>query len=201
MIDPALLDRLDKIAALAARGVGGEKENAERALYRLLRKHGLTMRDLENRGDAPRVWLRLRHRTAREKALAGQVLRAIVGDLADMEGRAPKVRPKWLEVLLPAPVAATVRVAYDVYRRAWIEAEEESFLAFLLRHRLYGPGVDGDDTDETELQVHGIDRERSRRIATMAAVMPDVQRHARITAGGGQWVTRRASSGPMRRGT
>jgi hypothetical protein len=42
-----LLDRLRKIQALARHGVGGEKENAERMLARLLDLHNLTIEDLD----------------------------------------------------------------------------------------------------------------------------------------------------------
>ena len=43
----SLKQKLRKIAALADRGVGGERKNAKSQLTKLLRKHGLTLADLE----------------------------------------------------------------------------------------------------------------------------------------------------------
>ena len=41
-----LIERLKKIAALAERGIGGEKENAKRILARMMEKYGITSEDL-----------------------------------------------------------------------------------------------------------------------------------------------------------
>lgn len=45
-MDAELLERLNKIKALADRGVGGEKENAEVLLSRLLKKYGITEEEI-----------------------------------------------------------------------------------------------------------------------------------------------------------
>lgn len=41
MIDPKILEKARKLKALADRGVGGEKENAQRMLEEYMKKHGL----------------------------------------------------------------------------------------------------------------------------------------------------------------
>lgn len=43
-----LLDKLEKVRALAERGVGGEKESAERTLAALMERYGITEEDLED---------------------------------------------------------------------------------------------------------------------------------------------------------
>ena len=51
--------RLLKVLRLAQGGVGGERENAEVLLGKLLRKHAMTMADLDGSLDQPRTlaWL------------------------------------------------------------------------------------------------------------------------------------------------
>ena len=41
-----IIERLKKIAALAERGIGGEKENAKRILARMMEKYEITLEDL-----------------------------------------------------------------------------------------------------------------------------------------------------------
>jgi hypothetical protein len=48
------IERAKKILALATRGVGGEKTNAEKLLTALLAKHGLTLEDLGQDTTKPR---------------------------------------------------------------------------------------------------------------------------------------------------
>ena len=43
-----LLQRLERVKALAERGVGGEKENAEALLNRLMAKYGISEEDIED---------------------------------------------------------------------------------------------------------------------------------------------------------
>lgn len=46
-----LLQRLERVKALAERGVGGEKENAEALLNRLMAKYGISEEDIEDTAE------------------------------------------------------------------------------------------------------------------------------------------------------
>lgn len=46
-----LLRRLERVKALAERGVGGEKENAEALLNRLMAKYGISEEDIEDTAE------------------------------------------------------------------------------------------------------------------------------------------------------
>ena len=48
-----LLRRLERVKALAERGVGGEKENAEALLNRLMAKYGISEEDIAAVRSAP----------------------------------------------------------------------------------------------------------------------------------------------------
>ena len=46
-----LLRRLERVKELAERGVGGEKENAEALLNRLMAKYGISEEDIEDTAE------------------------------------------------------------------------------------------------------------------------------------------------------
>lgn len=51
MNNDRIRERLQKILALARQGVGGEKENAQRMLEKLLAKHNMTIADLDDTAE------------------------------------------------------------------------------------------------------------------------------------------------------
>ncbi len=64
--------KLKKIAALAERGIGGEKENAKRLLETLLTKHGLTIDDIQPHVERQKKRCVFKYRTKQEKQLLFQ---------------------------------------------------------------------------------------------------------------------------------
>ncbi len=76
-INPKLERRLKKLLALAERGVGGEKENAQRMLDKLLELEGLTLDDIceDVKTD---VWFRYKP-GPHNKQLLIQTLRSVIG--------------------------------------------------------------------------------------------------------------------------
>lgn len=113
--DQQVIARLLKIQALAKRGVGGEKENAQRMLVKLLAKHGLTVDDLTNPDDQ-KVRTRLAYKTSTDKMLAMQLIAVLQKTL---EPEVYRVRGKRiLEVDLTAAQGAELQLQFDVHRRS-----------------------------------------------------------------------------------
>lgn len=156
--------RLLKVLRLAQGGVGGEKENAERLLAKLLRKHSMTLADLE--GDIEqhrtRVWLTAADREERT------VLSQLVIRLFGLD------RKLWHNTdafnlgvdASPAEHAAIV-IAWDVYRAAFAEARNALVMGFCFKHDLYA--AEGGTSDVSE---EG--RARAERALSMASVLPVV---------------------------
>lgn len=69
-------DKLRKILELVRQGEGGEKENAEKILDKLLKKHRLTRSDLD---DAVKQKYDFKYRTSMEKRLLLQIKLAVLG--------------------------------------------------------------------------------------------------------------------------
>lgn len=71
--------RLLKVLRLAQEGVGGERENAEVMLEKLLRKHSMTMADLEGAPDQPRECAWLPAADGEERAILSQLIVKLFG--------------------------------------------------------------------------------------------------------------------------
>ena len=71
-----LLKRLERVKALAERGVGGEKENAEALLKRLMEKYGISDEDIEE--TSTRTYF-IRYQTQCERKLLTRLHTCILG--------------------------------------------------------------------------------------------------------------------------
>lgn len=77
MINDKLKEKLQKLLALAERGVGGEKTNAQAMLDAMLEKHNLTMADLSSEKKTER---RFEYKNASEELLLAQIIRRVLND-------------------------------------------------------------------------------------------------------------------------
>lgn len=126
--------RLLKVLRLAQAGVGGERENAEVLLAKLLRRHSMTMADLEDASDRPRVRQWLPAGDLEERTVLSQLVIKLFG----ME-RATWGHPSAADLgvdLTPSEHAALV-IAWEVYRAAFADARQALVLGFCFRHGLY----------------------------------------------------------------
>lgn len=71
-IDNKLKDKLQKLLALADRGVGGEKTNAQTMLSALLDKHNLTLYDIGSEEKTERLF---RYENGAEQLIIAQIIR------------------------------------------------------------------------------------------------------------------------------
>lgn len=71
-----LLEKIKKIKALADRGVGGEKMNAQATLERLMQEHGITEADLELE-KVETEWFT--YHDELERRILGQVIYSVTG--------------------------------------------------------------------------------------------------------------------------
>jgi hypothetical protein len=131
-----LHERLLKVLRLAEEGVGGERENAQVQLDKLLRRHSLTMADLLDRtSDRDRVWLA--YGDEQEMTVLHGLARSVLG--AQVQAWCAQG-----ELVLGFDVTrsqrAELEVAWDVYRSAWQRARQDILVAFLGKHRLFDEG-------------------------------------------------------------
>ena len=166
--------RLLKVLRLAQEGVGGERENAEALLEKLLRKHSMTMADLEAVESAPvRVWVEASD--AEERIVLSQLAIRLFGTkrkLWTQQGRFD------VGVDLSTSEKAAIEIAWEVYRAAFAEARHALVLGFCFKHDLYA----ADDSGNNEMSDE--ERERGRRAMALADVLPKVEKPGRRLGSG-----------------
>lgn len=167
--DPAadsVRQRLLKVLRLAQQGVGGERENAEVLLAKLLKKHSLTMADLEASGSEAATTIWLAASDADERTILSQLALSLFGADRKLWSRAGS----WnvgVEVT-PSEQAALV-VGWEVYRAAFAEARHALVLGFCLKHDLYA------STGTSAPPMTDEERARAQRAMAMAEVLPTVR--------------------------
>ena len=157
--------RLLKVLRLAQQGVGGERENAEVLLAKLLKKHSMTMADLEGASNQPSTLVWLPASNEDERTVLAQLV-------AKMYGTDRKVWKKAhtsdLGVNVTASEHAALVIAWEVYRAAFAEARQSLVIGFCFKHGLYAPegSESADMSDEA--------RARSARALALAEALPVV---------------------------
>ena len=73
-IDTKLKDKLQKLLALAERGVGGEKRNAKAMLDAMLEKHNLTLADISSEEKLKRLFP---YETIADQTIIAQIIRKV----------------------------------------------------------------------------------------------------------------------------
>lgn len=127
---------LKKIRALAERGVGGEADNAEEILRRLMEKYGVSEDELD---EEERRRHDLEYHGKEQEKLLRQVVFKVTGGYAynlvyNATGR--KVKTK-LGADCTAAEKVEIEFLFDFYTRLW-ERERAAFLsAFIQKHRIF----------------------------------------------------------------
>lgn len=157
--------RLLKVLRLSQQGVGGERENAEVLLEKLLRKHSMTLADLDGSLEAPlaRVWISASD--VDERAVLSQLAIRLFGTKRKLWTQHGKTD---IGLDVSPSERAALEIAWEVYRAAFAEARHALVLGFCFKHDLYATG----ESESSEMSEE--DRERGRRAAAMAEILPEV---------------------------
>lgn len=174
-----LLDKLEKVRALAERGVGGEKESAERTLAALMERYGITEEDLEDSKTSTH-WIR--YKTKWEEKLLYQLAYMYLGIghafgcVGTYTGRTRK------KVGIECTQAQFIEIEADFafYSAAMEEEMGLFYQAFLQKNNLFPPPELAREMTEEEEKA-GMDLER---IAKLQAMMGGLDRHTTQGTGG-----------------
>ena len=167
-----LLKKLEGVRALAQRGVGGEKQNAERILADLMDRYGITDADLEE--DREETYF-IRYSTTYERRLLHQLayMHLGPGHSGGCVGTYTN-RPRKKVAITCTPAAyIEIEADYEFYRKALVDDLDLLYSAFLTKNDLFPPpelaGEPGSDDE--------IDIERSTKIALISESLDRRQRH------------------------
>jgi hypothetical protein len=167
----ALRERLAKLLALSDRGVGGERENAQRFLDRELRRHGLTLEDIATEEKTPQ---RFSYKTELEKRLLIQVFASVLD--THEPGLYGYRGLKGCFADLSAAEFIEVDAAYRIYRKALRDDVKLLWRAFVEKNRIF-PRTVAPDVSASEPQEEFDSDEYSRKLTMMAGVsVPSVRK-------------------------
>ncbi|KAF1072669.1 MAG: hypothetical protein GAK45_00104 [Pseudomonas citronellolis] len=168
-LDEKVQAKVRKLQALAERGVGGEKVNAQRMLDKLLARHGLTLESLAEEHREVR-WFKCANRL--ELRLAVQIAFKVIGGSYEGSYYRNKGRRSQIGVELTPSEAVEFDLHFDVLRKALAEHLDIAYSAFIQVNRVYAP--DASDGDETPLT------ERDMAMLQMASGMKPTAVHQRL---------------------
>ena len=178
-----LRQRALKLLALARRGVGGERENADRMLAKLLAKHGMTLEEIDASEDR-KTMLRVGYRTEDERSLLIQV----IGTL--MNTHSPDLKKRRGEKALLIEVTEAQRVDillhFEAYRAPLAEqlkqARATALTAFYHANRIF-PATASERSSEPSPEIN--EDELEALVAAIRRSKP-VAVHKQITSSAGQ---------------
>ena len=155
---------LKKIRALAERGVGGEADNAEEILRRLMEKYGVSEDELD---EEERRRHDFEYHGKEQEKLLRQVVYKVTGGYAynlvyRASGRKVKTR---LGADCTAAEKVEIEFLFDFYTRLW-ERERDAFLsAFIQKHRIF--------TIRDDIEPQEVSREELLKMKALMLGMSD----------------------------
>lgn len=160
MIDEKKRELLKKLQALAERGVGGEKEGAQRKLEQLMKKYGIEEMDLSEDIEEDHDF---RYHNEYEKKILRQLFYKIVPDFKTRtyfyrSGRGSK---STYGIRCTKAQALQIQIEYDFYCDLWKEEVEFFMGAFIQKHRIFAVPTSREHVDTTPISKEDIMRMRS----------------------------------------
>lgn len=126
---------LKKVRALAEHGVGGEAENAEKLLARMMKKYGISEEELD---EETRVRHDFTYHGGEEKKILRQVVYKVTAATPTssyIPRAGARLELNSARIALP-PEKVEIEYLFDFYKRLW-EKEKDAFLAaYIQKHRI-----------------------------------------------------------------
>ena len=172
-------ERLKKLYALALRGVGGEKEQAQAILDKLLKKYAMTLDDLDDEviqeydleyhgKEQDRILMQTAYKVTDDKNAFNHLQ-------YNHSGRACRTR---LRVRCTAAQKAEIEFLFSFYVRLWEKEKEALLQAFFQKHRIFGNLKDGESGAE-------LSPEELLKLELMMKGLSDEQPLKQLTGGAG----------------
>lgn len=146
-MDDKTLDRIRKLKALAERGVGGEKETAEKFLQKMMKEHGI--QSLEELLGEKTDYFLFSYNGKYESAILRQVMYKVLG-AENFEIYVPKRMKQKYGVYCTNYQSIEIALEYDFYKNAFYEELDVFIQAFIQKQYIFpldAPVVEGDVDD------------------------------------------------------
>ncbi len=164
-----LKTRMRMLLAMVRQGEAGERDNADRALSRLLKKHGYTISDIDSEEEDV---FDFRVKSDEERVVLLSLISKVRGGF-DVRISAGK---RNFSVLLTQGEHATITAMWEIYRDEWKKEATRTLRAFVNQNELYPESCLADQDKEkkklTREDVAELERIRNR-MNLMDTIRPD----------------------------
>jgi len=142
MSSQRIKELLLKLKALSEQGNGGEKENATDMLNKALKKHGITLEDLEKEEKEGRTF------KIKDRGDSSIILAQCIWDV--VPNAEIKQNTKKLEIYCYLNASDFVEVSekYKHYYNIWLKEKKEFLTAYILRNKI---GLGAESSSESKL--------------------------------------------------
>ncbi|MCW6598705.1 hypothetical protein [Yersinia ruckeri] len=166
MSNTKVISKLRKIYELALNGVGGEKENAERLLTKLLRKHEMTIDHLAEEFE-PVYEYYFPFKDEFERILLGQVI-CKVCDSHTYSYRSYNKRKSIFIEVTPSQFFE-IDMLYGLYKTAWAKELQATISAFISVNEIFPESENPNPREDSEPMS---DEDLERLWAKMSGMRP-----------------------------
>lgn len=148
IMDEKLQNKLNKLKELAERGVGGEKETAQKKFDMLLKKHGLTEDDLSD--DQLQYYL-FSYSNQFTKKLLGQIIFMVMGAAEPVSLYKSKHTRNKLGVYCTPAQKVEIELNYEFYSSLLYEEFDSLLAAFIQKQELFPDDAPVNSVDPAKL--------------------------------------------------
>lgn len=164
----SIIDLLKKLKALADRGVGGEKENAQQMLQRLMDKHGISLEDIEGEVKRRRDFFI----SDEQMKFFKQVVGSVVGrEYVYKSRRGDRRKKKLIALDLTDADYIEIDAKFDFFWKAWEKDVLLFYKAFVQKNHLYSKPNDDEKEEDDDREYTAEEKAEFFRMAQMMAGM------------------------------
>lgn len=153
------IERMKKLYALAIRGVGGEKEQAQKLLEKLTQKYGVSPAELDEEQIKE---FDLKFHGEFERKLLIQTTFKVTGTTGNTfnleynrSGRPCRTR---LRVRCTEAQKVEIEFMFDFYKNLWEKEEDALFFAFIQKHEIFGQCTAGEGSTLSDKELEKLYR-------------------------------------------
>jgi hypothetical protein len=166
--DERIKEKLRKLLELARQGVGGEKDNAQSILVKLLKKHGIQLDDLDPECSTVEPH-EFSIKDEMDRDLLHQVIYAVL-QTSSVQVRIERGNSKKVCIKITKAQKLEIDLAFGVYREAFRNEQRKLFLAFINKNKLFGPGLEKEDAERAPKRSPLSKEDAAAILAMMGAI-------------------------------
>lgn len=165
--DNKIRERIVKLHKLVEQGIGGEKQNAQKILNKLLAKHGITLSEITD--DDKEEEFIIKFKGSFEKRLLIQIIRKIRN--RETMGCFNKNRLYFNSTKMEHVEILTL---FSVYKNALSREFEDLFVAFIHQQDIFPLQKDDDQAEKNDKPKTPEERDRAKKLASMMSTIDKV---------------------------